>query len=555
MPRFIVTLVLCFLFTSISAIAQSRALSDSQWQEDIAMAVNAIRNDHPNPFRGLTSEEYDVEVGRLIDELPTLLTDKDVTLRLAALVALIEDGHTRLSLPRTVPELGFNPAHSKDEPTHESLTFGSLPFRFYLFEEGLFIVEATDGFEDYIGAQVVKLGDTLAEEAVLAVRPVLYAENDYTAKVYAADVLGLIDVLHHFGITQDSNSASLTLDHNGEVEIQSFEAVREHEYAIASVQKNVHPLTRQQRHEKRWFAQVPGEHALYIKMDEIEMFPETPTADFMAEALAEARRLNATRILLDLRENTGGSSSFNAAIVSAFAQSEFNEYGRLYVLTGRTTFSAASMLMVAFEEYVNAIFVGEPSGARPTSYGDPRRLRLPHSGLNLRVSTLVWPSSFAGDFRPFIETHIDAPPTAEDYFSGKDSALSAALAYTPPEGPAAQMAELFEKDKLQSGIIRFFTWLRSPLNESHEGAAVDLIEYGHAYLDDGEFQKGRFMMAMARDYFPANADARAGLGRALELNDDPESARARFHEALELDPDHQGAKDGLARLSAHERDG
>lgn len=555
MPRFIVTLVLCFLFTPVWANAQTRALTDSQWQEDIATAVEAIRNDHPNPFRGLTSEEYDVEVARLMDELPTLRTDKDVALRLAALVALIEDGHTRLSLPRTVPELGFNPAHSNDEPAHDSMTFGSLPFRFYLFEEGLFIIEATDAFEAYIGAQVVKFGDTLAEEAVVAVRPVLYAENDYTAKIYAADRLALIDVLHHFGLSQDTSSASLTLDRNGDVETQSFEVVRDDAYAIATAQHDGHPLTNRHREKKRWFAQVPDERALYIKMDEIEMFPETPTADFMADALGEARRLNVRKIILDLRDNTGGSSSFNAAIINAFAQSEFNEYGRLYVLTGRTTFSAASMLMVAFEEYVNAIFVGEPSGARPTSYGDPRRVRLPHSGLTLRVSTLVWPSSFAGDFRPFIETHLDAPPTAANYFSGRDSAIAAALAYAPPEGPAAQMAELFEKDKLQSGIIRFFTWLRTPLDESHERAADDIIAYGHAYLDDGELRKGRFMMAMARDYFPTNADARAGLGRAMELNDDPESARGLYDDALEIDTSHQGARDGLARLRAREQGG
>ncbi len=552
MIRFLATLVLCFALAPFWVNAQSRDLTDGQWREDIAAAVEAIRNDHPDPFRGLTSEEFDDKVATLMDELPTLLNDKDVALRLAELVALIEDGHTRLSLPRSVPELGFNPAHSVDEPAHDSLTFRSSPFRFYLFEEGLFIVEATNGHEEYIGAQVLKFGNTPAEEAVSAVRSILYAENDYTAKIYAADRLALIGVLSHFGLISDRNKVALTLNRDGEVETRLFTAILDDTYEIATVEHDVQPLAKRHRDKKRWFAPIPGERALYIKMDEIEMFPETPTADFMAEALGEARRLNATKILLDLRDNTGGSSSFNAAIVNAFAQSEYNEYGRLYVLTGRKTFSAASMLMVAFEEYLNAIFVGEPSGARPTTYGDPRRSVLPNSGLTLRTSTLTWPSSFAGDFRAYIETHLDAPPTAAEYFSGHDSAIAAALAYSPPTGPAAQMAELFEKDKLQSGIIRFFTWLRSPIDGSHEDAAKDLIAYGHAYLDEEELRKGRFMMAMARDYFPTNADARAGLGRAMELNDDPESARARFNEALEIDPDHQSAKDGLVRLADQE---
>ena len=551
MLQSIPTLALCFLLTSFAAVAQPRELTDSQWREDITAAVDAIRADHPDPFRALTSEEFDEKTAALIEELPAL-SDKDIALRLAALVARIEDGHTRLALPRSIPELGFNPAHAVDEPAHEAMTFSSLPFRFFLFEEGLYIVEAIKGFEEAIGAKVLTFGDTPADDAVAAVRPVLYAENDFTVKLYAADRLALTDVLRHFGLIDNAGAITLTLERDGATEMLSIAPHAGGEYEIVKTEYETPPLAMQNSDKKRWYARIPGERALFIKMDEIEMFPETPTADFMAKALREAKRIRAKKILLDLRDNTGGSASFNAAIVNAFAQSEYNDYGRLFVLTGRKTFSAASMLMVAFEEYVNAIFVGEPSGARPTTYGDPRRIKLPNSGLTLRISTLIWPSSFAGDFRPFIETHIDAAPTAVDFFTGNDSAIEAALSYSPPIGPAAQMAELFEKEKLQSGLIRFFTWLRSPIDGSHEEAADDLIAYGHDYLEREELRKGRFMMAMARDYFPTNADARAGLGRAMELNDDPESARERYQEALELDPAHQGAKEGLSRLAEQE---
>ena len=176
MFKSITTLVLCLLLMPFAAVAQGRELTDDQWREDIATAVDAIRADHPDPFCGLTSEEFDEQVGTLNEELPAL-SDKDIALRLAALIALIEDGHTRLSLPRSIPELGLNPAHSNDEPAHKSMTFSNLPFRFYLFEEGLYIVETINGFEEYIGARVVKFGDTASEDAITAVRPILYAEK------------------------------------------------------------------------------------------------------------------------------------------------------------------------------------------------------------------------------------------------------------------------------------------------------------------------------------------------------------------------------------------
>lgn len=115
------------------------------------MVVNVIWNDYLNLFCGLIFEEYDVEVGRFIDEFFILLMDKDVMLRLVVFVVLIEDGYICLLFFWIVFEFGFNLVYLKDELIYELLIFGSLLFWFYLFEEGLFIVEVIDGFEDYIG--------------------------------------------------------------------------------------------------------------------------------------------------------------------------------------------------------------------------------------------------------------------------------------------------------------------------------------------------------------------------------------------------------------------
>ncbi|MHA7873413.1 MAG: tetratricopeptide repeat protein, partial [Hyphococcus sp.] len=314
---------------------------------------------------------------------------------------------------------------------------------------------------------------------------------------------------------------------------------------------DVSPLALRNSDQKKWHARVPGERAWYVKIDEIEAFPDYHLSDFMADALRAARRARAEKLLLDIRDNHGGSASFNAAVVNALSQSEYNKYGRLFVLTGRETFSAASMLMSSLERYTNAVFVGEPSGARPSHFGDPKKIQLPNSGLTLRVSTLAWRSWLAGDFRAYIETHIDAPPTATAYFAGRDPAIEAALAYAPPANAAAEMAELFDKNKIQAGVVRFLAWLNAPVDGTHD-AVADLLAIGHHYLDAGELRLGRFMMVMARDYYPANADARAGLGRALELNGDAESARRRYEEALEIDSNNDAAKRGLARLAGED---
>jgi len=547
MVRLVGIFLLGLLF---SANAQAQQLSDMQWREDIQAAVDAIHEYHPDPFWSVDEDVFADKTAALLNDLPRL-SDKDTVLRLAELVSLVEDGHTRLSLPRTHTAFAFNPAHTgPDKPAHTSLTFSVLPFRFFLFDDGLHIVEAAKGYEQYLGAKITAFGKTETGDAIKAVRPILYAENDMGVKVLAADRLALSDVLKHFNLIGTTDRVPLTLEQGGQTRTIDIAPLSpDADVTVIPPEFDGPSISRQNRDTVKWHGRIPGERAWYIRIDEIEMFPEVLLSDFMHDALRQAKRVRAQRVLIDLRHNHGGTASFNASVINAVATSDYNQYGRLFVLTGRETFSAASMLVSEFEQYTNAIFVGEPSSARPSSYGDPKKIQLPNSGLTLRTSTLYWQSWLAGDFRTMIDAHIDVPPTAVDYFAGKDPAIGAALNYSPPDGIAAQMAELFDKEKLQSGLIRFFGWLNAPMDGDHN-EVNDIIATGHTYLDAGELKKGRFMMVMARDYFPTNADARAGLGRALELKGEIKSAVRRYKEALELDPDQKAALKGLARLNS-----
>jgi C-terminal processing protease CtpA/Prc len=95
-----------------------------------------------------------------------------------------------------------------------------------------------------------------------------------------------------------------------------------------------------------------------------------------------------------------------------------------YVIIGRGTFSAAQTLVTHMEATTDVILVGEPTGGSPNHYGDPIKLRLPHSDLTLAVSSL-YHNDAPGDNRTTIEPHLLAPLSSKDYFSGRDPALEA----------------------------------------------------------------------------------------------------------------------------------
>lgn len=62
--------------------------------------------------------------------------------------------------------------------------------------------------------------------------------------------------------------------------------------------------------------------------------------------------------------------------MALLASEHVNQYGNLYVLIGRNTFSAAQSLVNDLEQYANVIFVGDCTGANPSQYGDPNKIRL-----------------------------------------------------------------------------------------------------------------------------------------------------------------------------------
>jgi hypothetical protein len=108
-------------------------------------------------------------------------------------------------------------------------------------------------------------------------------------------------------------------------------------------------------------------------------------------------------------------------------QSRFDERGRLFVITGRRTFSAAQMLIGDLEKWTFPIFVGEPSASRSNHYGDATQLVLPNQQITVRVSTLWWQWD-PRDTRPWIPVDIPAPLTVDAYRAGRDPALEAIAA-------------------------------------------------------------------------------------------------------------------------------
>ena len=145
---------------------------------------------------------------------------------------------------------------------------------------------------------------------------------------------------------------------------------------------------------------------------------------FCEEWSAQTEQRGVKHVILDIRHNNGGDGSIISSMHEAIRNYRAgNSDGKLFVVAGRETFSAAQNLLTDLTLYADPIVVGEPSGSSPNFIGESGWVRLPNCGLLLIISSQYHQSSFAEDHRKWIAPHMPVSLSSTDYFSGKDPAL------------------------------------------------------------------------------------------------------------------------------------
>jgi hypothetical protein len=138
------------------------------------------------------------------------------------------------------------------------------------------------------------------------------------------------------------------------------------------------------------------------------------------------------RLVIDLRQNGGGDFFMGRKhlIKPIVERPAINQKGKLFVLIGRQTFSAAMVNAIDFRKETNATLVGEPIGERPNSYSENDEMTLPSSRLVVSYSTRYY--QFLEQDVPAVMPDQRVDPSWEAYKSGRDPAMDWVLAAGPP---------------------------------------------------------------------------------------------------------------------------
>jgi C-terminal processing protease CtpA/Prc len=172
-----------------------------------------------------------------------------------------------------------------------------------------------------------------------------------------------------------------------------------------------------------WFERL-SEDAAYVNWRSYDGLK-----DNVAKLLGVLELRRPARLIIDLRSNGGGDFEEGRFFIREIVERPWlNQKGRLFVLIGRNTFSAAMTNAVDFKRMTQATLVGEPAGAAPNNWQEVRSFNLPHSGLAVTVSTKYYSFLPGADA---VRPDITVPPAIADWSKGYDAAVRHILERSP----------------------------------------------------------------------------------------------------------------------------
>jgi C-terminal processing protease CtpA/Prc len=171
-----------------------------------------------------------------------------------------------------------------------------------------------------------------------------------------------------------------------------------------------------------WFEYLDKQQTLYFKYNVCRNMPGLTVQKFTEDLLEFIDSHPVLKLVVDLRNNGGGNSSFLLPFINALKErKQINQKGRLYVVVGRQTFSSAVLNALAFQDGTEAVFVGEPTGGKPNHFGEVRGFVLKNSKIGIQYSTKYFTHS--KEDTPAFNPEVLINPSLKDYLEYRDPVL------------------------------------------------------------------------------------------------------------------------------------
>ncbi|MGI8640477.1 MAG: tetratricopeptide repeat protein [Pyrinomonadaceae bacterium] len=551
---FILCAAVCLSFFSESVFAQTEIkigkTEAEKWREDLHYMAQEMPKRHKNLFHTMTRQQFDTAVKKLDERIPSL-SRHQIIVEMARIVAMVGDGHTGI----------------RNFLYDSKVYFRYYPIALYLFKDGLFVYAADPQYAKAVGGRIVKIGDASAEEAINAVKDLVFRDNEMTVKERIPLLLTTPEVLHAVGLINDMEKARFVMERQGKqetIELKPVNAQRPSNDNWAFGQRfaklpnwvdardisSPTPLWLKSPENYFWFEYLEDSRTMYVQYNEVANKTDESVADFSKRLFAFVDTHPVDRFVLDLRWNTGGNNYLNKPLLLGIIKSnKIDQRGKLFTIIGRRTFSAAQNLVNDLENYTNTLFVGEPTAGSPNFYGDATSIVLPNSEITVRVSTLWWQDLDSRDTRKWTGPHIAVKLSSKDYFTNNDPAIKTILGYVPKKELSEMLMEMLSKNDVASAI-KLYRAFKSDSVNLYVNTESSINSLGYRLIGMNRLNQAIEIFKLNVESYPQSANVYDSLAEAYMKNGNKELAIKSYEKSLELNPLSASAVEALKILRA-----
>lgn len=373
----------------------------NKWYEDIEFLKNTLVSKHKNLFFNITKEEFERKIEDLKD-IVEKLDYNDMKVEISRVVASIRDAHTAVKLPIN----------------------NLLPLEFYWFKEGIYIVKALEGYKELKYSKVIEINDIPIDEIIIYLTEIISHENKSYLKAHLVKYLQAIEVLYGAMIVGNTENCNIKIETlNGQVKTKNIRAIDINEYnSLNNGLEYKTPLYIKNSNRNYWFEYLEKENLIYFKYNSCKEDIENPIKDFIKNMINFIEENNIEKLVVDLRNNTGGDSRLLDPFIEYIKENKIlNSQGNLFVVIGRDTFSSAMLNAFSLKKNTKAILIGEPTGGKPNCYGEIEKFNLPNSKFLVTYSTEYY--KLIDDDIESLFPDINIEISIYDFINGKDKVM------------------------------------------------------------------------------------------------------------------------------------
>ena len=453
--RRLAALLLALALTLSATAFAAEDQRTAQRREDLDVLYSTLTEKHPDLFHRTPESAFLQKKAEIEAELPEM-DDLTFAFALQSLVSLAGDSHTTLSLSLSETHL--------------------YPVALSQLAEGWVLTALPASEKACIGWTVERVNGMSMTTVEERLADIYSYDNMVRLRRQVQQGFAAAELLRYVGITEDMGPLAIEAAGPGgerrTITLPLLPEEQEQWPEMARLTPQGTPATAFQR--RAYFSLDLGD-AYYIQYNTCQEDPELPMEQFAAQVERDLGAKRYGKVLIDLRNNGGGSDGVLVPILMLLAPKIRAGETEVWGLVGESTFSSALINAAEIRE-LGGFLAGTPTGGSVDHFGSVSTFTLPNSGIRgqysnkyLELGGLL--ESAAGIGVAPLQPDLYLPETTADRLAGRDTVVEAVLAQKGPYIP-----EIEGKRPLSRG--RFVGMLREALGagaESWDSGFEDLF--------------------------------------------------------------------------------